>query len=89
MSKIFSNYITSSPKIFLSVFSLALIFSISNLANFKLDASSDSLVLESDDDLKYYREVSADYSSSDFLIIIFKPKEDYLLNRLFLKLEKW
>ena len=76
MSKIFSNYITSSPKIFLSVFSLALIFSISNLANFKLDASSDSLVLESDDDLKYYREVSADYSSSDFLIIIFDPKED-------------
>ena len=76
MSKIFSNYITSSPKIFLSVFSLALIFSISNLANFKLDASSDSLVLESDDDLKYYREVSTDYSSSDFLIIIFDPKED-------------
>ena len=76
MSKIFSDYITSSPKIFLSVFFLALIFSISNLDNFKLDASSDSLVLESDDDLKYYREVSADYSSSDFLIIIFDPKED-------------
>ena len=76
MSKLFSNYITSSPKIFLSVFFLALIFSISNLDNFKLDASSDSLVLESDDDLKYYREVSADYSSSDFLIIIFDPRED-------------
>ncbi|MFL2692478.1 MAG: RND family transporter [Gammaproteobacteria bacterium] len=76
MSKLFSNYITSSPKIFLSVFFLALIFSISNLDNFKLDASSDSLVLESDDDLKYYREVSTDYSSSDFLIIIFDPKED-------------
>ena len=76
MSKIFSDYITSSPKIFLSVFFLALIFSISNLDNFRLDASSDSLVLESDDDLKYYREVSTDYSSSDFLIIIFDPKED-------------
>ena len=76
MSKIFSDYITSSPKIFLSVFFLALIFSISNLDNFKLDASSDSLVLESDDDLKYYREVSTDYSSSDFVIIIFDPKED-------------
>ena len=76
MSKIFSDYITSSPKIFLSVFFLALIFSIFNLDNFKLDASSDSLVLESDDDLKYYREVSTDYSSSDFLIIIFDPKED-------------
>ena len=75
MSKLFSNYITSSPKIFLSVFFLALIFSISNLDNFKLDASSDSLVLESDDDLKYYREVSTDYSSSDFLIIIIAPKD--------------
>ena len=44
--------------------------------NFKLDASSDSLVLESDDDLKYYREVTSDYSSSDFLIVIFDPQED-------------
>jgi hypothetical protein len=34
------------------------------------------LVLESDDDLKYYREVNSDYSSSDFLIIIFDPKKD-------------
>ena len=76
MSKLLSKYITSSPKILLTLFSLALIFSLSNLTNFKLDASSDSLVLESDDDLKYYREVNADYSSSDFLIVIFDPKED-------------
>ena len=76
MSKILSKYLSSSPKISLLIFSLALVFSLFNFTNFKLDASSDSLVLESDDDLKYYREVSADYSSSDFLIIIFKPKED-------------
>ena len=60
----------------LNIFLAALIFSISNLGNFKLDASSDSLVLESDDDLKYYREVNSDYSSSDFLIVIFDPYED-------------
>ena len=76
MSKILSKYLSSSPKISLLIFSLSLVFSLFNFTNFKLDASSDSLVLESDDDLKYYREVSADYSSSDFLIIIFKPKED-------------
>ena len=76
MSKILSKYLSSSPKISLLIFSLALVFSLFNFTNFKLDASSDSLVLESDDDLKYYREVSADYSSSYFLIIIFKPKED-------------
>ena len=76
MSKSFSQFITSSPKISFFIFSLFLLFSIFNLNNFKLDASSDSLVLESDDDLKYYREVNSDYSSSDFLIIIFDPKDD-------------
>ena len=76
MSKVFSKFVTSYPKMLLLSFLIVLTFSISNLSNFKLDASSDSLVLESDDDLKYYREVNSDYSSSDFLIIIFKPKED-------------
>ena len=76
MSKILSEFITSHPKLWLGIFSFALIFSVFNLNKFKLDASSDSLVLESDDDLKYYREVSSDYSSSDFLIVILDPKED-------------
>ena len=76
MSKSFSQFITANLKTFFVIFLAALIFSISNLGNFKLDASSDSLVLESDDDLKYYREVNSDYSSSDFLIVIFDPYED-------------
>ena len=76
MSKIISKYITHHPKSILLIFFTILLFSIFNLNKFKLDASSDSLVLESDDDLKYYREVNADYSSSDFLIIIFDPKKD-------------
>ena len=76
MSKIFSKFVTSYPKMIFISFLVALSFSILNLNNFTLDASSDSLVLESDDDLKYYREVNSDYASSDFLIVIFKPKED-------------
>ena len=76
MSKVFSKFVTSYPKMLFISFLVALSFSILNLNNFKLDASSDSLVLESDDDLKYYREVNSDYASSDFLIVIFKPKED-------------
>ena len=76
MSKSLSKFITTNPKSLLFIFVVALIFSLFNLDNFKLDASSDSLVLESDDDLKYYREVNSDYSSSDFLIVIFDPDED-------------
>ena len=39
------------------------------LPNFKLDASADSLTLEYDEDLNYFREVSKRYGSDNFLII--------------------
>jgi len=75
-SKKFAELVTNFPKIVLSFVFGLLVLSSFNLSNFKLDASSDSLVLETDDDLKYYREISEDYSSSDFLIVIFEPNED-------------
>ena len=39
------------------------------ISNFQLDASSDSLVLENDPDLKTYREMGNLFSDSDFLIV--------------------
>ena len=74
-TKYFANFITYQSKITLLFILTLLVFSISNLSNFKLDASSDALVLENDDDLRYYREVSSNYSSSDFLIVLFTPNE--------------
>ena len=81
MSKYIARILTSSPKWLLAVFIVTLVFSLTNISKFKLDASSDSLVLESDDDLKYYREVSADYSASDFLIVIYHPSNDLFSTR--------
>ncbi len=43
---------------------------------FKLDASADSLVLENDDDLKYYRSISSKYGSDDFLVITYAPPHE-------------
>ena len=76
ISRQFAELVTDFPKTVLIFVVGLLVLSSFNLSNFKLDASSDSLVLETDDDLKYYREISEDYSSSDFLIVIFEPKED-------------
>ncbi|MCW9013793.1 MAG: MMPL family transporter [Gammaproteobacteria bacterium] len=45
-------------------------------SNFKLDASADSLVLENDQALKYYRSIKARYTSDDFLIITYSPEKD-------------
>ena len=44
--------------------------------NFGLDASADSLTLERDESLSYYRMVGARYGSDDYLIVTFAPVED-------------
>ena len=44
--------------------------------DFKLDASADSLVLENDKSLEYYRSIKARYGSDDFLIITYSPYQD-------------
>ena len=51
------------------------------LPNFKLDASADSLTLEYDEDLNYFRETSKRYGSDNFLIITFSPKSGDLFDQ--------
>ncbi|MGB2172398.1 MAG: efflux RND transporter permease subunit [Porticoccaceae bacterium] len=51
------------------------------LSNFKLDASADSLTLEYDEDLTFFREVSKRYGSDNFLIITFSPKYGDLFDK--------
>ena len=43
------------------------------LDKIKLDASADSLMLQGDPALDYYREVSSRYASEDFLLITWQP----------------
>ncbi len=44
--------------------------------DFRLDASADSLVLENDSDLNYYRGIRARYGSDDFLVVTYTPEKD-------------
>jgi hypothetical protein len=46
--------------------------------DFQLDASSDTLLLENDPDLKYLREVNIKYGSKDFLVLTYTPKDNLL-----------
>jgi predicted RND superfamily exporter protein len=46
--------------------------------NFQLDASSDTLILENDEDLKNYRKIINDYSTKDFLLITVTSPEKIL-----------
>jgi uncharacterized protein len=46
------------------------------MTNFKLDASADSLTLEHDNSIDYYREISKRYQSGDILVLTYSPKTD-------------
>ena len=47
-----------------------------NIQYFELDASSDSLLLQDDEDLRYYRNIKARYGDDEFLVVTISPKSD-------------
>lgn len=71
----FSNLITKSPKLVLFIVFSLLIFIGAGASNFDLDASSETLLLENDPDLKLYRDSAKTYGSTDFLVVTVTPYE--------------
>ena len=85
------KYIDLILKNSLISFSALFIFLLSlypGISNFQLDASSDSLVLENDPDLKIYREMGNLFSDSDFLIVTLRPNEDIFNKKSLQRIEK-
>ncbi|MDH5432770.1 MAG: MMPL family transporter [Gammaproteobacteria bacterium] len=48
----------------------------SKVVDFRMDASADSLVLENDQSLEYYRKVKQQYGTDDYLFITFQPTDE-------------
>ena len=58
---------------------LALVIAASpHIKKLNIDASADSLMLESDPDLEYYREVHRHYGTDEYIVIGFKPHAEIL-----------
>tara|TARA_Y100000590_G_scaffold116667_1_gene133162 strand:- start:8100 stop:10550 length:2451 start_codon:yes stop_codon:yes gene_type:complete len=76
--KIYKNSIIEKPKYTL-FFLFILLLTLGYFAkDFQLDASSDTLLLENDPDLKYLRQVNAKFGSKDFLVLTYTPEKDLL-----------
>ena len=60
---------------FILVLAIILIIS-SHADSFRMDASADSLVLENDQSLEYYRKVKKKYGTDDYLFITFSPNNE-------------
>ena len=76
-SFIYKKLILDFPKFTLLLLLLLLSFSIFHAKNFNLDASSDALILEGDEDLKYLREINERYGSKDFLFLTYAPVSSF------------
>ena len=72
----YEKLVIGKPLLTLSLIGLLLLFFAAFIPRFELDVSADSLVLENDADLEYYRNIRARYGSDDFLIVTYTPKED-------------
>jgi predicted RND superfamily exporter protein len=78
IEKIYKNSIVEKPKFTLSILFIILISFSYFAKDFQLDASSDTLLLENDPDLKYLREVNEKYKSKDYLVLTYSPKKELL-----------
>ncbi len=73
-----SRVVTRIPYVVIIAMLLAVIAASMHIADIHIDASPDSLMLESDPDLKYYREVHQHYGTDEFIMVGFKPKDELL-----------
>jgi len=73
---LYDSLILGHPVITLLFTALVVGLLASRAPEFALDTSSDSLLLESDTGIRYYRAIRARYGSDDFLILTYTPSAD-------------
>jgi predicted RND superfamily exporter protein len=75
LSHLYQHAVLKNPK---SIFVLLLITLLSFgyfSKDFRLDASSDTLLIKGDPDLEYLKEITARYGAKEFLILTYTPNE--------------
>ena len=74
IAKLYQKNIIEKPKLILLLLIVALLGFGYFSKDFRLDASSDTLLIEGDPDLKYLREITERYGSKDFLVLTYTPE---------------
>ncbi|GAA3931643.1 efflux RND transporter permease subunit [Litoribacillus peritrichatus] len=80
MFSLYRSVVLSSPKLWVC---LIIVLSLSAVywgQSFKIDASADSLTLENDEDLRYYRETVKEFGADDFLFVTFAPHDNNIIS---------
>ena len=75
MAHLYQNFILKNPKGIFIILIIAILSFGYFSKDFRLDASSETLLIEGDPDLIYLKEVSKRYGAKDFLILTYTPYE--------------
>ena len=81
ISGLYFSKIVKFPVLSVLVLVIILLSAIYNIKEFKLDASADSLILESDRDLIIYRDVMKKYSTEDFVVLTITTKDKTIFDK--------
>ena len=75
LSHLYQNTVLKNPKSIFVLLVIALLSFGYFSKDFRLDASSETLLIEGDPDLKYLKEVTERYGSKEFLVLTYAPYE--------------
>ena len=76
LADLYENTILRKPKSILVILVILLVSFGYFAKDFRLDASSETLLIEGDPDLKYLREVTKRYGSKEFLVLTYTPNQE-------------
>ena len=78
LANFYQKNIIEKPKLIFILLLICLVSFGYNSKNFKLDASSETLLIEGDPDLKYLNEITNRYGAREFLVLTYTPKENMI-----------
>ena len=78
LANFYEKNVINKPKSVLSILLVIIIFSFYFSKDFRLDASSETLLLDGDPDLKYLNEINKRYNSKEFLVLTYSPKDEMI-----------
>ena len=74
LANFYEKNIIEKPRLVFSILVLILLIALYFSKDFRLDASSETLLLENDPDLKYLNEINKRYGAKEFLVLTYSPK---------------
>ncbi len=77
-AQFYQNGVLKNPKTIFILLIIAILSFGYYSKDFRLDASSETLLIEGDPDLAYLKEITKRYGSKDFLILTYTPNEEMI-----------